>query len=75
LQYPINLFVTFSLSFWFQVGRIGKLAMLSVMTIAMVLFQPVQANNEIVNFGPILCKADEVGHLEDKAARQVSRGW
>ncbi|UZJ55840.1 hypothetical protein CBS101457_005160 [Exobasidium rhododendri] len=41
----------------------------------MGLMVAVQANNEIVNFGPTMCKADEVGHLEDRAARQVSQGW
>jgi hypothetical protein len=49
--------------------------MLSVMALVMSFVMEVQANNEIVNFGPVLCRADEVGHLEDKAARQVSQGW
>lgn len=35
----------------------------------------VEANTEIVNFGPIMCRADESGHLEDKAARDVSANW
>jgi hypothetical protein len=49
--------------------------MLSIVALLSLLVSPTAANNEIVNFGPIYCRAEEVGHLEDKAARQVSQGW
>lgn len=35
----------------------------------------VQANTEIRNFGPLLCRADEYGHLAAKAADQLSSTW
>ena len=43
--------------------------------IALVLIPDVSANNEILNFGPIMCAADEHGHLQEKAARQLSKDW
>lgn len=58
-----------------QIGRLGMLGALSLLALVALLVQPAGANNEIVNFGPTLCRADEVGHLEDKAARQVSQEW
>lgn len=58
-----------------QVGQLGSLATFGILAMMCLLIQPTLANNEIINFGPILCRADEVGHLEDKAARQVSRDW
>lgn len=35
----------------------------------------VKANTEIRNFGPVLCRADEYGHLAAKAADQLSSNW
>ncbi|CBQ70108.1 related to flavin-containing monooxygenase [Sporisorium reilianum SRZ2] len=35
----------------------------------------VEANTEIRNFGPVLCRADEYGHLAAKAADQLSSNW
>lgn len=35
----------------------------------------VEANTEIRNFGPVLCRADEYGHLAAKAADQLSLNW
>ncbi len=35
----------------------------------------VQANTEIRNWGPALCRADEYGHLAAKAADQLSANW
>ena len=35
----------------------------------------VEANTEIRNFGPVLCRADEYGHLAAKAADQLSTNW
>lgn len=43
--------------------------------IALVLIPDVSANNEILNFGPIMCAADEHGHLQERAARQLSKDW
>lgn len=52
---------------------IAGLALLgSMMTL---LAMPASANNEISNFGPLMCPADETGHLQDKAARQISHEW
>ncbi|PWZ03501.1 hypothetical protein BCV70DRAFT_18478 [Testicularia cyperi] len=34
-----------------------------------------QANTEIRNFGPVLCRADEYGHLAAKAADQLAADW
>jgi hypothetical protein len=42
---------------------------------ALVAVPGVTGNNEIVNFGPIMCPANEIGHLQDRAARQISRTW
>ncbi|PWN48556.1 FAD/NAD(P)-binding domain-containing protein [Violaceomyces palustris] len=35
----------------------------------------VQANTEISNFGPVLCRADHYGHLANRAADQMSANW
>nr|CDI56133.1 related to flavin-containing monooxygenase [Melanopsichium pennsylvanicum 4] len=35
----------------------------------------VKANTQISNFGPVLCRADEYGHLASKAADQLSAKW
>ncbi|KAJ9476067.1 Flavin-binding monooxygenase-like [Pseudozyma hubeiensis] len=35
----------------------------------------VEANTEIRNFGPVLCRADEYGHLAARAADQLSSTW
>lgn len=43
--------------------------------VALILMPDVSANNEILNFGPIMCAADEHGHLQEKAARQISKDW
>lgn len=48
-----------------------------VLLTATVLFvgAGVLANTEIRNFGPVLCRADEYGHLAAKAADQLSANW
>lgn len=35
----------------------------------------VEGNTEIHTFGPLLCRADEYGHLAAKAADQLSSNW
>ncbi|PWN31950.1 uncharacterized protein FA14DRAFT_168953 [Meira miltonrushii] len=52
-----------------------SLALLALSMIALILVPDVSANNEILNFGPIMCAADEHGHLQERAARQLSKDW
>lgn len=52
-----------------------SLALLALSMIALVIIPGTSANNEILNFGPIMCAADEHGHLQEKAARELSKDW
>ena len=56
-------------------GRMLRLFALLTAVVAMVGPGGVEANTEIQNFGPVLCRADEYGHLAAKAADQLSSTW
>lgn len=55
-------------------GRMLRLFALFAAMLA-VTGSGVEANTEIRNFGPVLCRADEYGHLAGKAADQLSTNW
>ena len=55
-------------------GRMLRLFALLTALLA-VTSAGVEANTEIRNFGPVLCRADEYGHLAAKAANQLSSSW
>lgn len=72
------LFPFWSAFFFFSQQKrlsLTSLALLALSMIALVIVPDVSANNEILNFGPIMCAADEHGHLQEKAARQLSKDW
>ncbi|SOV01869.1 related to flavin-containing monooxygenase [Ustilago sp. UG-2017a] len=56
-------------------GRMLRLFALLTAVVAMVGPGGVEANTEIQNFGPVLCRADEYGNLAAKAADQLSSTW
>lgn len=56
-------------------GRMLRLFALLTAVVAVAAPAGVEANTEIRNFGPVLCRADEYGHLAAKAADQLSMNW
>jgi dimethylaniline monooxygenase (N-oxide forming) len=57
--------------------RRGRMLRLFALLSALFAFSMPEAaaNTEIRNFGPVLCRADEYGHLAAKAAHQLSENW
>ena len=57
-------------------ARRGKmLRFFALFTSVLALATGAEANTEIANFGPVLCRADKYGHLALEAAEQLSSQW